>query len=137
VFVTRQTPSILTSKTVDRGEVSIEAVLLVPALFFIALIAVQAGVLLHGVSVANHVAAAGATAAARLGATSTDGNLAVQVAADSVGARLAKASEIHATQQHVSVRVWIVVPQAVPMFGQQVSREVRVPRERFVAYPNR
>jgi len=137
VFVTRQTHSILTNKSLDRGEVSIEAVLLVPALFFIALIAVQAGVVLHGVSVANHVAAAGATAAARLGATSTDGSLAVQVAADSVGARLARNSEIIATAQDVSVRVWVAVPRAVPLFGQEVSREVRVPRERFVSYPDR
>jgi Flp pilus assembly protein TadG len=117
--------------------VSIEAVLLVPALFLIALIAVQAGVLLHGVNVANHVAAAGATAAAQLGATGTDGDRAVQAAADSVGARLAKSSEIRVTQQYVSVRVWIIVPRAVPMFGEQVSREIRVPRERFVAYPDR
>lgn len=108
-----------------------------PVLFVVALIAVQAGLVLHGISVANHVASEGAIAAAAYESGIPRGASAVQRAATAVGARLARQPEIDATSRYVSVRVWIVVPRAVPFFPDQVSRLVTVPRERFIAFGER
>lgn len=137
MFVTRQTHSTLTNRKTDAGEVSVEAIILVPILFVIALMAVQAGVVLHGVSVANHVASEGATAVARLGASVPQGSSAVHVAAGAVGARLARPTEFDVNSKDVSVRVWVAVPRAVPFFPDHVTRRVTVPRERFVPYDQR
>lgn len=135
--MTRPTRSTSTSRRVDRGEVSIETVLLVPVLFVVALISVQAGVVLHGVSVANHVAAQGATAAARYGATNQDGIVAVDAATNALGARLTREPLVYSSPKDVTVRVWIHIPQAVPFFAEQVSRQATVPRERYVPYAER
>lgn len=135
--MTRQTHSILTDRKTDAGEVSVEAIILVPVLFVIALIAVQAGVVLHGVSVANHVASEGATAVARFGASVPQGSTAIQVAAGAVGARLERPAEIDLSSKEVSVRVWVEIPRAIPFFPDHVTRRVTVPRERFVSYDER
>lgn len=124
-------------RVADRGEVSAEATLLVPMLFLVALIAVQAGVVLHGISVANHVASEGAIAAAAYESGVQRGSSVVTGAAAAVGARLARPPEIDITSQYVSVRVWIVVPRAVPFFPDRVSRLVTVPRERFIPFGER
>ncbi|MEY4401900.1 MAG: hypothetical protein RL072_1765 [Actinomycetota bacterium] len=108
-----------------------------PVLFVIALIAVQAGVVLHGVSVANHVSAQGAIAAARHGAGILDGVAAVYETSDALGARLARAPEVTSLRDEVTVRVWIRLPQAVPFFASSVSRQAVVPRERYVPYDER
>ena len=127
----------MTNSRVDRGEVSIETVLLVPVLFVIALIAVQAGVVLHGISVANHVAAQGAMAAARHGATDDAGVDAVYDTTTALGARLARPPEIASSRDEVIVRVWVRLPRAVPFFAETVSRQAVVPRERYVPYAER
>ena len=124
-------------RVADRGEVSAEATLLVPVLFVVALIAVQAGVVLHGISIANHVASEGAVAAAAYESGISRGSSAAQRAATAVGARLARQPRIDVTSRYVSVRVWIVVPRAVPFFPDQVSRLVTVPRERFIPFGER
>lgn len=122
---------------VDRGEISIETVILVPVVIFIVLIVVQAAVVMHGANAANHIAAQGAMTAARHGATTDHAVVAVAAAADSLGARLAAPPLIVTSAESVTVRVFIVVPQAVPVFAAQVSREVSVPRERYIAYGER
>ena len=133
--MTRQIRSTLTDH--DAGEVSVEAVILVPVLFVIALIAVQAGIVLHGVSVANHVASEGAIAVARFGASVPQGSAAVVAATNALGARMSRPAEIDLDAREVSVRVWIAVPRAVPFFADDVTRRVTVPRERFVSYDER
>jgi Flp pilus assembly protein TadG len=127
----------LTKQHTDRGEISTETVLLVPALMFIVLLVVQTAVVLHGANMASHVAARGALAASQLGATTNHTTLAVNAVASSLGARLAAPPLITTERHHVRVRVWVVVPQAVPFFVDQVSREVSVPRERYIAYADR
>jgi len=117
--------------------VSIETVLLVPVLFIIALIVVQASVVLHGISVANHVAAKGAMAAAQHGARDDAGVLAVYDTTTVLGARLARPPEISSSHQEVSVRVWVRLPRAVPFFAETISRQAVVPRERYVPYAER
>lgn len=122
---------------VDRGEISIETVILVPVVIFIVLIVVQAAVVMHGANAANHIAAQGAMTAARHGATTDHAVVAVAAAADSLGARLAAPPLIVTSTEFVTVRVFIVVPQAVPVFAAQISREISVPRERYIAYGER
>jgi predicted HD phosphohydrolase len=117
--------------------VSIETVLLVPVIFVIALLAVQAAIVMHGISVANHVAAQGAITAARHGSNNEYGAAAVLVAAGSLGARLASPPEFAATTDHVAVTVAIAVPRTVPFFAERVSRRVTVPRERYIPYGER
>jgi len=117
--------------------VSIETVLLVPIVFFIALLAVQAAIVLHGVSVANHVAAQGAIAAARHGSSQEQAEVAVLVAAGALRARLAAPPQFTSTSDHVTVGVSIAVPRALPLFAESVSRRVTVPRERYIVYGER
>lgn len=116
---------------------SIETVLLVPVVFFIALLAVQAAIVLHGVSVVNHVAAQGAIAAARHGSSQEQGEVAVLVAAGALRARLSALPQFTSTSDHVTVSVSIAVPRAVPLFAEYVSRRVTVPRERYIVYGER
>ena len=111
--------------------------LLVPVLFVIALIAVQAGGVLHGISVANHVAAQGAAAASRHGASDNDGVVAVYDTTSALGARLARVPQVSSSTEEVTVRVWVHIPRAVPFFADTVSRQAVVPRERFVPYAER
>jgi Flp pilus assembly protein TadG len=122
---------------VDRGEISIETVILVPVVIFIVLIVMQAAVVMHGANAANHTAAQGAMTAARHGATEDHAVVAVAAAADSLGARLAAPPSIVTSTDRVTVRVSVRLPQAVPIFAAEISREVSVPRERFIAYGER
>jgi len=135
--VTRPTRSTSTKRGFDPGEVSVETVLLVPVLFVVALIVVQAAIVLHGVSVANHVAAQGAMAAARHGASLVEGEIAVDVATNALGARLTRPALVSSSADNVTVRVWVHIPRAVPFFAEQVSRQATVARERYVSYADR
>lgn len=108
-----------------------------PVLFVVALIAVQAGVVLHGISVANHVAAQGAMAAARHGAGDDVGVLAVYDTTTALGARLARPPQVSSSRDEVTVRVWVALPRAVPFFAETISRQAVVPRERYVPYAER
>ncbi len=98
---------------------------------------VKAAVVMHGANAANHIAAQGAMTAARHGATTDHAVVAVAAAADSLGARLAAPPSIVTSTDHVTVRVSVRVPQAVPVFAAEISREVSVPRERYIAYGER
>ena len=137
MFVTRQTRSTSTESGTDPGEVSIETVLLIPAVMFVVLISVQAAVLLHGISMAEHVSVQGALAAARYGAGPTDGMQAAKMAANSVGAGLARTPQVVFGTDDVTVTVWIRVPRSVPLFSDVIARSTTVPRERFIAYVDR
>lgn len=135
--MTRPTRSTSTKRGCDPGEVSVETVLLVPVLFVIALIAVQAAIVLHGIGVANHVAVQGAMAAARHGASTVEGEIAVDVATNALGARLTRPPLVYSSADDVTVRVWVHIPQAVPFFAEQVSRQATVARERYVPHAER
>ena len=132
--MTRPTPSTLTKLRHDRGEISIETVLLVPVIIFIALIVVQAAVVINGANMASHVAAQGAMAAARHGAAPEHVLATVAASAQAVGARLASPPLVSSHPDHVVVRVWVQIPQAIPFFAEQVSREMTVPRERYIPF---
>lgn len=104
---------------------------------FIVLLAVQAAIQLHGVTMAEHISAQGALAAARYGAGPNDGTRAAEGAAGSVGARLARSPYVVATTQSVTVEVSIRVPRALPLFPDTISRTISMPKERFVLYGER
>jgi Flp pilus assembly protein TadG len=112
-------------------------VLVVPALIFVVLLVVQAAVVMHAANVAHHVAAQGAMTAARHGASPEQALMAISSAATSVGARLAAPPLVASSGEEVTVRIWVALPRAVPVFAEHVSREVTVPRERYVAYNDR
>jgi Flp pilus assembly protein TadG len=127
----------LTERRTDRGEVSVETVLVVPAIMFVVLLVVQAAVVMHAANIAHHVAAQGAMSAARHGSSPEEALVAISTAATAVGARLAAPPFITGTADDVTVRVWVALPRAVPMFAEQISREVSVPRERYIVYNDR
>ena len=135
--MTRRILSTLTSKRTDRGEVSIETVLLVPAVILLVLLVVQAAVVMHGANVAHHVARRGAMTAARHGSSPERALTVISATADSVGARLAAPPQIVSTSDRITVRIRVALPQAVPIFAEHVSREVSVPRERYIDYDDR
>ena len=136
-FATKPTLSTLTKQSTDRGEISIETVLVVPAIIFVVLLVVQAAIVMHAANVAHHVAAQGAMAAARHGSSQEQALTSISTAATSVGARMAAPPVITTTANEVTVRIWVALPRAIPVFIEQVSREVSVPRERYVAYSDR
>ena len=114
-----------------------ETVLIVPALIMVVMLVVQAGVVMHGANVAHHVATQGAMAGARYGATTAQAQTAAGLAASALGSTMTGPAQVTVTGTQVLVRVSISVPRAVPFFAPHVSREVAVPRERFVVYDDR
>ncbi len=135
--MTKQIHSISTRARADHGEVTIETVILVPAVIFVVLLVVQAAVVLHGINVAHHIAGQGAMTAARHGSSLEQAIVSISTSAETLGARLAGPPLVSTSQGDVTVRVWVVLPQAIPLFAEQVSREVTVPRERYVPYGDR
>ena len=135
--MTRPTRSTSTEGGTDPGEVSIETVILIPVVMFLVLMSVQAAVLLHGVTMAEHISMQGAAAAARYGTSESAGMRAAEDAASSLGARLWGAPLVSVTADDVTVEVSVRVPRAVPLFPEVVARTTTVPRERFTAYGER
>lgn len=121
----------------DKGEVSAESVIVFPVILSVVLIAIQAGIFMHGANAANHIASQGALAAAGLRVGHAQAIRVVESAADSVGARLASAPEISISGAEVSAQVTVVIPRAVPFFPEMVTRRVTVPRERYVSFLDR
>jgi len=108
-----------------------------PVIMTVALVAVQAGIFLHGANAAGHIAAQGAMAAASLRASEEVAVRATKDAADAVGARLAAVPEISITRSQASARVSVAIPRAMPFFPESVSRRVVVPRERYISFLER
>jgi Flp pilus assembly protein TadG len=117
------------TKRLDRGEVSAESVIILPVILGMIWLVVQAAVVIHAGNAAYYVASQAALAAARHGSTTG--------AAESVGARLARAPRFEWTAEQVTVQVEVVVPRAAPFFGSTVTRAVTAPRERFIEYAER
>ena len=134
--VTRPTRSTLT-KRLDRGEVSAESVIILPVILGTIWLVVQAAVVIHAGNAAYYVASQAALAAARHGSTSASADSALAGAAESVGARLARAPRFEWTAERVTVQVEVIVPRAAPFFGSTVTRAVTAPRERFIEYAER
>jgi hypothetical protein len=125
------------TKRLDRGEVSVESVIILPVIIGMIWLVVQVALVIHAGNAAHFVASQAALAAARHGATLASADTALATAVESVGARLASAPRVEWASDHVTVRVDIVVPRVAPFFGDAVSRSVTTPRERFITYAER
>lgn len=121
----------------DRGEVSVEHLLLVPAMFLTCLLAVQGALWFHAGNVAGSAASRAALAgAARDGTAGAAQAVARQVVA-SDGGTLAGDPLVTRTPTTVNVRVEVSVPRLVPFVPASVGRSVSAAVERFVPEPER
>ena len=118
----------------DRGEVSIETVLVLPALLVDLLLALQAAISHH----AGNVAAGAASRAASVAASSDRGDSASRGSSAAVdfvaasGGELASSPVVEVAVDVVRSRVSVSVPRLVPWVSGTVTRSVTEPIERFV-----
>ena len=121
----------------ERGDATVESVLLVPVVFLVVLVSVQIAVLFHAHNVATAAAAHGAAAAAAYGAHVLEGERAATVTVAELGGSLKSAPLVVTSARAVEVRVVIGVPQIVPGFPTAVTRSAVEEREVIVTEPER
>jgi Flp pilus assembly protein TadG len=115
----------------DRGEVSLQVVLLTPVLLLLVLVVVQAALWYHAAQVAENAAADGASAAARRGAGAATGSTALtDFVADAGGALEGGAVAVEGTDMVATATVH--VPHVLPGWPESVRRTARSPIERLV-----
>ena len=116
----------------ERGEVSAESVIIVPVVFFVLLLGVQATTLFHAANIATAAAAQGAAAAAASGATELDGERVASISVAELGGSLSSSPKVDLRSDWVAVTVRISVPQIIPGFPRVIERNVIERKERFV-----
>jgi Flp pilus assembly protein TadG len=114
----------------DRGEVSLQIVLLTPLVLLLVLVSVQAALWYHAAEVADSAAADGAAAAARYAAGTGTGTAAVAQFVAESGGRLVSAS-ISADGTAMVATVAVHVPTVVPGWPDTVTRRASAPIERL------
>ena len=124
----------------NRGEASIQAVLLVPAILGIFFLGVHATALAHGAHVANVAASRGAQIAAF---SHSEGNDVVralnemeQVVSD-LGSHICSAPSLEIGSRSVRVIVKVAVQSVVPFLPTSVTRSAIVSREQFLMEQDR
>ena len=124
----------------NRGETSIQAVLLVPAILGIFFLGVHATALAHGGHIANAAAIRGAQIAAF---SDNEGNDVVralnemeQVVSD-LGSRMYSAPSLEIGSKSVRVTVKVAVQSIVPFLPTSVTRSATVSREQFLMEQDR
>ena len=124
----------------NRGETSIQAVLLVPAILGIFFLGVHATALAHGAHVANAAAIRGAQIAAFSNSEANDVVRALnemeQVVAD-LGSRMHTTPSLQIDSKSVHVTVSVEVQSVVPFLPTAVTRSATVSREQFLTEQNR
>lgn len=123
----------------DRGETSIQVVVLVPIIFSILFLGVHIAALAHGAQVANAAASRGAAVAA---ASPSDVPMAsvlreVDQVVTELGSRLGSVPGVSSTPDKVRVTVVLRVQSVVPFLPNSVARSAWVSRERFVMEQDR
>lgn len=121
----------------ERGDATVESVLLVPVVFLVLAISVQVAVLFHAQNVATAAAAQGAAAAAAHGAQAIDGERAATISVAELGASLMTAPIVATNSRGVEVTVVVRVPQIVPGFPAEVTRQANEAREEIVTESDR
>ena len=124
----------------DRGETSIQVVLLVPIILSIFFACVHTAGLAHGAQVAALAAMRGAQISA-----SSDGSarahalmrLEVQRTVSEMGNTLESEPQLSVYQDTVHVAVRVSIPGVVPFLPTSVGRSVTVPLERFIEEQDR
>lgn len=124
----------------NRGETSIQAVLLVPAILGIFFLSVHATALAHGGHIANAAAIRGAQIAAF---SNNEGNDVVralnemeQVVSD-LGSHMYSAPSLEIGSKSVRVTVKVAVQSVVPFLPTSVTRSAIVSREQFLMEQDR
>lgn len=124
----------------NRGETSIQAVLLVPAILGIFFLGVHATALAHGGHIANAAAIRGAQIAAF---SNNEGNDIVralnemeQVVSD-LGSHMYSAPSLEIGSKSVRVTVKVAVQSVVPFLPTSVTRSAIVSREQFLMEQDR
>lgn len=124
----------------NRGETSIQAVLLVPVILGIFFLGVHATALAHGAHVANAAAIRGAQIAAF---SNSEGNDVVralnemeQVVSD-LGSHMYSAPSLEIGSKSVRVTVQVSVQSVVPFLPTSVTRSAIVSREQFLMEQDR
>ena len=116
----------------ERGEVSAESVIIVPVVFFVLLLGVQATTLFHAANIATAAAAQGASAAAASGASELDGERVASISVAELGGSLSSPPKVDLRSDWVAVTVRISVPQIIPGFPRVIERNVIERKERFL-----
>lgn len=129
-----------TSPSNDRGETSIQTVLLVPVILLILFISVHAAALGHAGQVASVAANRGAQLAASSDVSSESTFLIRQEVRRTVtelGSQLRSEPQLSAYKGNVRVTVRIAVQRVVPFLPDVVSRSASAPLERFIEEQDR
>jgi hypothetical protein len=121
----------------ERGEVSAEAVIIVPVVFLFLLLGVQVAALFHAANIATAAAAQGAAAAAAFGGSGTTGERLAVMAAVEMGGKLHESPVVVLQSETVQVSVSIAIPRIIPGFPVSVERRIVEPRELFVGEDDR
>ncbi len=116
----------------DRGEVSLQVVLLTPVLLVLVLTVVQTALWYHAAELADNAASDGAAAAARHGAGAGVGSSTLsQFVADAGGVLVAGRVDADGTAMVATATVR--VPHVLPGWPGTVTRRARSPIERLTA----
>ena len=124
----------------DRGETSIQAVLIVPIVLGIFFLGVHATALAHGSHIAGAAAIRGAQVAAFSGTTGNDVVKAlseVEKVVTDLGTHMSVAPAIRIENKTVTVTVSVEVQSVVPFLPRSVSRTATVSREQFLQEQDR
>jgi Flp pilus assembly protein TadG len=114
----------------DRGEVSVQVVLLTPVVLLLVMVVVQAALWYHAAQLADNAAADGAAAAARYGAGAAAGSDALAGFVSDAGGRLLVANVSVDGNTIVAVAT-VHVPHVVPGWPDTVTRRATAPIERI------
>jgi Flp pilus assembly protein TadG len=115
----------------DRGEVSLQVVLLTPVALLLVLVSVQTALWYHAAQLADNAAADGAAAAARHGADAGVGRTAVVDFVREAGGRLV-AADVSGDGVQMVASATIHVPGVLPGWPDSVTRRATAPVERLV-----
>ena len=114
----------------DRGDVSLQVVLLTPLLLLLVLVSVQTALWYHAAQLAGSAAADGASAAARYGAGAGVGDAALAAFVTDAGGRLVS-SGVHGEGTAMVATVTVHVPRVLPGWPDVVTRRASAPIERL------
>jgi Flp pilus assembly protein TadG len=114
----------------DRGDVSLQIVLLTPVVLFLVLVIVQAALWYHAVQLADNAAADGASTAARHGAASADGAAAIADFVSDSGGRLV-VGQVSGDSTVMVATATVHVPHVIPGWPESVTRRATAPVERL------
>ena len=124
----------------DRGETSIQVMVLVPVILSIFFLCVHAAAMSHG----GHVASLAAIRGAQLSASSNGMSFSTAVVRSEVlrtvsemGNTLESDPRVLRYQGTVQVTVRVLIPRVVPFLPTSVRRSATVPLERFIEEQDR